>query len=104
MELKSMKVSKAEKKEHMDAMCKPMDNEYPYGLRINLEEDAISKMGISLPAVGSKMKLEAVVEVCNVSMYEGEGNHKRRSMSLQITEMGLEKSASSDAAKKLYGA
>ncbi|NYT45135.1 hypothetical protein H0A64_09905 [Alcaligenaceae bacterium] len=70
--------------------------EYPYGLRINLDDDSLKKLGITeLPEVGTTMTLQARVEVVSVSQHESD-NGKHRDMSLQITDMTLEASNTKD--------
>lgn len=78
-------------------------DEYPYGLRLELNDSALEQLGLSrLPAVGAEFKLEAVVCVKAVSSHESDGN-KMRSASLQITDMGIEAHKRESAAKKMYG-
>ena len=79
--------------------------EYPYGMRITLEDDLLKKLGIgTLPAVGKKGHIMANCYVANVSSNESEGGGKRRSLELQITDLGFEyDKPSGDAEKKLYG-
>jgi len=63
---------------------------YPYGLQISLDAESMKKLGIKdMPKVGTKMMIEATVEVCSVSMNESKfyGDNKR--VELQITELGL---------------
>lgn len=75
---------------------------YPYGLKISLNHDSIEKLGMpAMPAVGKKMMLHAMVEVCCVSEYDSKEGGKNSSMELQITSMGLE-APKKDAAKELY--
>lgn len=75
---------------------------YPYGLKISLNNDSIEKLGIpAMPAVGKKMMLHAMVEVCCVSEYDSKEGGKNSSMELQITEMALE-APKKNAAKELY--
>lgn len=70
--------------------------EYPYGLRINMDDDSLKKLGITeLPEVGTTMTLQARVEVVSVSQHESD-NGKHRDMSLQITDMALEASSAKD--------
>lgn len=74
---------------------------YPYGLTIELNEDALVKLGIKgLPKPGADMVLQANVCVCNVSASEGE-EKPRRTVILQIKEMGL--SGNKKAAEVLFG-
>lgn len=69
---------------------------YPYGLKLYLDAKAIAKLGIKdLPKVGSKMKLQAEVEVCDISMNESQLYGENKSMGLQITDMALSGSSES---------
>ena len=90
MQLKSMKVSKQEREEHHTIKAvNPDVPEYPYGLKIHLDKEALSKLGIEkLPEVGSEMKLMAVVKVCDVSQHKSIYGEDR-SLGLQITDMAV---------------
>ena len=98
----SMKKSKEKLKEEKKPYDFPQD-EYPYGLRICLDNESLKKLGVKNTfAVGTVLKLEAVVEVSSASMRETESGPEF-SMDLQITEMELEKeNTNSDRANKLY--
>lgn len=76
---------------------------YPWGLGINLDEEAIEKLGGDLPEVGTTMTVIARVDVTAVSSNES-ASGKNRSVSLQITDMCLEDDADEggSAADKLY--
>lgn len=78
--------------------------EYPYGLRLCLDDKALKMLGIAkVPEVGSKMKLNAVVEVCSTSAYETKESGLCQSMDLQITDMSLDmKSKKPVDADKMY--
>jgi len=92
---------KKEKSEGMD-MSVPSNSDYPYGLKICIDYESMEKLGIKeLPAVGATMKIQAVVEVCGISMHETK-DHECKSIDLQIVEMGVE-GKKVDVAKKLYG-
>jgi hypothetical protein len=102
-ELTSMKLSKAEQKE----AAQPAMTDgpaYPYGLTVNLEDDALEMLEMkTLPKVGATLMLYARVKVTSVSSYEA-GEAKRRSVSLQITDLCLEADkGGKDADTKLYG-
>lgn len=103
MEMKNMKMSSQEQKQMNESMTvyKP---EYPWGLCLHLNEEAIDKLGLpALPGVGEAMMLHARVMVNSVSMNESQ-NGKNRSLELQITDMGLgAEEKKSDAAEALYG-
>jgi hypothetical protein len=63
--------------------------QYPYGLTISLDNDAIKKLAIGeLPNVGKQMVLNAQVEVIAVSKDSGQIEDGRR-VELQITAMEL---------------
>jgi len=79
--------SEAEQKNVIGPMDAP---EYPWGLKLSLDEEALKKLALGeMPAVGTKLKIEANVEVCDVSQYESKEGGVRRSLSLQITDLGL---------------
>lgn len=88
--LVSMKRTGAEKKASNDCMpCAEQD--YPYGLAINLGKDELAKLGVSqLPPVGAEYELTAVVKVTAVNQSASEGREATMSCSLQITAMALE--------------
>ena len=102
--MKSMKLNKRETKLQSEPM--EIREEYPYGLRLNLDNDSLKKLSIkTLPEVGSYMTLTAKVEVSSISENQHEGDEElRRDMSLQITDMELapEKSKPS-MSETLYG-
>lgn len=84
MKLVSMKKEKAQSS---DAIC-VASSEYPYGLKIELNEESFKKLGIELPKMESKFSLQGVVEVCSVSTFVDEFS-ERATVTLQIEEMGL---------------
>jgi hypothetical protein len=99
-----MKMTAEEAKEQSTS-CDVERNPYPYGLRINLDDDALKKLGITtLPAVGSKLNFSAVAEVCSTSAYQDNGGEAETSISLQITGMEVTSAgkSSDDAATLLY--
>jgi hypothetical protein len=102
MKMKSMKMSPQEKKKMNPEVQsnKTSGPEFPYGLRITLDSEAISKLGITkLPSVGGTIMLEAKAKIVGVSQNEREGS-KRKSMELQITDLGI--GQEDDTAEKIY--
>ena len=99
-----MKMSREEAQEQYAPVTSDAP-EYPYGLRISLDDDALEKLGLTqLPAVGTKMQLSATVEVCSTSAYSTQEGEAETSVSLQITAMELGTAQqSSSAASLLYG-
>ena len=104
MPLKSMKVSKKDKKKIEREIMVADEPKYPWGLRIHLDEDSISKLDMDkLPSAGDKKMLIAIVEVSEVGEHDSMNGKKRRNLQLQITDMSLEKVASNDTLETLYG-
>lgn len=109
--MQSMKLTPKEAKAEVSYDTPSKAPEYPYGLTICLDDEAIKKLGIKeLPDVGQPMMLEAKVLVCSKSQYENQGGADT-SLSLQITDMELEpieEEAAEEkddrtAAQKIYG-
>lgn len=76
----------------IEAMGEIEPPEYPCGLCITLNEDSISKLGLSdLPGIGEKINIKAMCEVTSVSQYDSKGGKKERTLSLQITDMEVVK-------------
>lgn len=90
----SMKVDPKEReKRYAETAAAPMEAQYPYGLQIQLDEEALDKLGLEkLPKVEGTVLLYAKAEVTSVSSNESTGGGKRRSISLQITHLCLETS------------
>lgn len=107
-ELVSMKRSPAEKKaeEKTYLESSPESESYPWGLRLNLSETELDKLGIGALKVGDTLRMEARVRICSASEYQSEGGGQRRSAELLITDMALSTDAGEkkDAAAVLYGA
>jgi hypothetical protein len=102
MNLISMELSAEEAKELTTP--DPKDGpKYPYGLRLNLDDEALKKLGITeLPAVDTRMQLTASVEVCTTSEYESQSG-EQRSIDLQITALALApESNAADAPDRLF--
>lgn len=85
----SMELSPAEAKEETSPAYEAP--KYPWGLCIDLNEDALKKLGIDkLPDVGSTMSIVAKAEVQSASESQYQGDEaKRMSLSLQITDMAV---------------
>lgn len=76
--------------------------EYPYGLRLSLDTDSLSKLGITeLPDVGAVLMLAARVEVVSVSQYE-HADGKSKDLGLQITDMELKLEGGAQNPQSLY--
>lgn len=73
----------------MNAAAPPVSaggDNYPYGTRITLEGESVSKVFGSLPKVGAVLELEAKVKVVGVRESDGSG----KSVELQITHCCIE--------------
>jgi hypothetical protein len=93
MDLTSMKLPPAEKsaEERMYPSMPPDRPEWPYGLRLRLEEDQLKALGITaLPATGSTFTVTAEGFACSTSKSDDAESGVRRSLEIQITKLGLE--------------
>ena len=74
------------------------DEEYPYGLRLRLENEELEKLGLSeLPEVGKRCKIMAEGVVESVSSNESKGSDgNRKSVEIQVTGMKIDKADSAE--------
>ena len=86
-----------------EMLGKGPQDEYPYGLRICLDDDSMEKLGLSGTfEIGKKLRLNAVVEVVSSSKRETDEGPEFN-MDLQIVEMELNsENTNSDRANRLY--
>ncbi|NIL23531.1 hypothetical protein HB991_13560 [Yersinia mollaretii] len=80
-------------------------DDYPWGLRITLNNETLKKLGIALPKVGDVLELVGKVKVLSTSTRE-DGEETTSNADLQITDIGLlagNVEAAKSAADTLYG-
>ena len=92
MKMRSMELSKKEAKESNTPTTIGDSNapRYPYGLEIRLDNESLTKLGMSLPKVGSYVKIRAEACVTSVSENESKGGKAHRSVSLQIERLAVD--------------
>ena len=92
MKMRSMELSKKEAKESGAPTLATDSNapRYPYGLEIRLDNESLTKLGMSLPKVGSYVKVRAEACVTSVSENESKGGKAQRSVSLQIERLAVD--------------
>ena len=95
--------------ENNGAAVMPDATEYPYGLRISLDNDTLAKLGMTeLPAIDAEFKVVALACVVSVSQNESQGSEEPyRSVELQIEMVELkpakeEEGEPSNSAQRLY--
>lgn len=99
MALVDLKRSKAEKKRD-EMPGKIGGDDYPYGLRVNLDHESLQKLGIDkLPAVGEKLHLHAHAHVVSAEERSTEGGKKHRSVGLELRKMQIGQNEGHDAAQ-----
>lgn len=101
MALKSMKRTpadeKARKEKYKGEEVRGGD-EYPWGLRLNLDDEILRKLGVkALPKVGARMAVNAEVSVVAVHRCAATGGTDERSLELQITRMELSPGSAASA-------
>lgn len=107
MALKDLTMTPAEAKETMlgynatDVKDAP---KYPYGTRLDLNDDTLQKLGITkMPSIGDEVAITAVGKVISVNAYEEQGGAEQ-CLGIQLTSMETNFPAeTSNAASKLYG-
>ena len=110
MKLVNMAMSKEKAAEQSPStLAEPEMPRYAYGLRIELDDDALEKLGITgLPKVGTEMMITANVCVCAIGSSDSQEGDAESHVSLQITDMALgdedEPKGKRSPAKALYGA
>lgn len=88
--MKNTPKKKDSKNKLSEPCCEPGDDAYPYGLRLDLNNDSLEKLGIDeLPDSGETLKLVAEVKVESTSERSERNGDKNRSVGLQITKMKL---------------
>jgi hypothetical protein len=106
MRLVDMSITQEEAKEQMTLSEKPGDApKYPYGLRLCLNEEALSKLGIQTMPIGTKVSVMATATVVSMSAYQEVDGDNRRSLDIQIESLGLESQGGNSfeqLADKLY--
>jgi len=103
-----MKMVNLKAEPHDDMCCAMPMEQYGYGLRLYLNEEACEKLGIAKALrAGTEVTLSCNALVASATeSLERPGDHKGSgvSLSLQITDMGLDVgSVRRDAAAELYG-
>jgi hypothetical protein len=91
MGMTSLKISKKEAKSEAKLASPYMEQErYPYGLRLDLNDETLKKLGItSLPAVGGTIMFEAKAKVVG-SRQSATQDSENRSIELQITDIDID--------------
>lgn len=104
MKLVDMKNTPAERKLEATPSVQPKGPEYPWGLRLTLNNESLKKLGLTdNPKMGTVLHVDAVVEVCSVSSYEADSpKGESRSVDLQVTSMAIASADDDGAADKLY--
>ena len=91
-ELVSMKLSKQSRQEATPQAVESQGPEYPYGLRLSLDEDSLEKLGIEeLLEAGKSVHVVAKAEIVSVSHQESAHGKPHRSVELQITDLAVHK-------------
>lgn len=99
----SMKMSAEERAESVPSV-EQEPQEYPYGLCISLDDDALEKLGASGLTVGQEVTFTAKAKVTRTSQHQEEGSDKETYASWQITDMEVQPTSGKSIADTLYGA
>jgi len=108
MALKDMSLTPEEAKEQ--DCCAPSTDakdgpKYPWGLRLDLDDGSMEKLGFGLMPVGTEITIMANARVVSTNSSEREGGDMEQSMGLQIIAMDLgtpQPDQMAKSAKRLY--
>lgn len=90
MDLIEMKCSPGEMKGPSSMCCEPHGPQYPYGLRLDLGEEEIAKLGLDeLPDLDDTVVVMAVAMVKSRNEMKSDDGKVYRNLCLQITAMNL---------------
>lgn len=102
--LVDMKRTPADKKAERDKWENPTTgtDDYGYGLTISLDNTALEKLGVSVPAAGEAVNMvaECVVTEDRITTVNGK---VERSLSLQLRKLHLSQGEATDIVGTLYG-
>jgi hypothetical protein len=92
MALIDMKRPKS-KPSKMEAATYDDGEKFPYGLRISLENEELSKLGINVKDldVGKELTIKAIAKVDRVEDRDSSSGGRNQSASLQIVKLDIEK-------------
>lgn len=99
--MKSLKLSKTEKKRYMRAPVASGDSDgpdYPWGFELEIEKDQIKKLGIEGLEAGEMVMIQAVGKVTRVSVTDRDKGDDTKSMSIQIQKMEINNRDDAEAA------
>ena len=86
-----MKRSQAEREASADTIMEGESPDYPWGLRISLQDEQLDALGLGhLPRVGAKVNIQATATVQSVSSESVDNGQPNRRVDLQITDLGVE--------------
>lgn len=103
MNLVSTKMEPAEAQEYASGIPSPGEAPlYTYGTCVCLNDEMLKKLGMPLPAVGSKFMLTAMVEVTSARAEKVQDGEQEIGADFQITDMALEPAGGSDPAQSLW--
>ena len=111
MKLTSMKLAPKKKEDTSDKCCSPVcdsaQDEFPWGLQINLETEQIKKLGgMDDFDIDEKVTIQAIGSITKIEAEKRQGGKDRNSVRIQIesiaisSESAFEKSFDEAAKKK----
>lgn len=105
--MKLIDMKRTVKSEKSTMLAEETRDEYPWGLRLSLDDETLTKLGMTeLPAIDAEFKLVALACVVSVSQSERVDGEPHRSVELQLEQMllvpGKEEDTEGDKAKAMY--
>ena len=102
--MKMIDMKRQSEAEDSTMLAPKMRDEYPWGLRISLDNETMVKLGMTeLPKIDSEFKLVALACAVSISENETSEGEPRRNVELQIEQMMLMTAAEEDDKEESEG-
>lgn len=93
-------------KEKPEGLIDDEEARYPWGTRLDLEDELVDEVGVGDMNVGDEVRIVATGFIQSTSDYkrsDGDGGESRKTVAIQFTELGVSKDEKTSRSTALYG-